>query len=436
MNEFSFYYIKVMKIMFGLRILKLAKFGLLTSVAIMGIGGVSHTFAGDVSFPPPDMKPNYPAPIMQQGQMQSQYQEQSQSSSQGEFMASVDVSASYYRYEVHSGAEVSTYDQQLVELRPFFAYSMDQNGIEFGASFYSTLSYEFGGTPAYALGRSEVDLLVKKAGDFAFGVTGGYNNIGYVSESPTPIGASTYQSIDVSAFAEKRMGQFGLSLSGSYLKDSYADTPQFGDWTYDESDKDNSVYGATLRVNYHFDQALSAFAEASYTRKQFVITPAPNRNETAYGIRVGGTYNFNNEVALEVAGQYGYHAIDCGCTTQAFGGDAKLVASLGANLTGLVSAEAEYTKSTDAALDSVSMRIGGEISYAATTKIDISAGAHYGVAFSGPNEGKDIGADMKVNYAVTGNVDIFADASASHQSQVGAGFTRSYGASLGASLHL
>lgn len=277
--------------------------------------------------------------------------------------------------------------------------------------------------------------MVKKEGDFAAGITAGFDRRGFVSASPAPLAASTYQTIDVSAFAEKRFGQFGVSVTGSYAKETYEATAQVGGGSFSETGRDNSVYGGALRLNYHFNQSFAAFVEGSYTLKKYVIVPTPNLNETAYGIRAGGTFNFNNRIALEVAGQYGYHIVECGCITNAFGGDAKLVANLGSNISASIFGEGEYTKSTNPILDSVSVRVGGDVSFKASAKLDLSAGASYAQAFSGPNIGKDIGVNANVRFGITDNIGIFAGASAGHRSTPGVGYTRNYGVTAGLSLH-
>ncbi len=430
--------------MFGLKILKLLKISLFASTTIVGIMGMQQAVAGDVSYPQPEA-PQYPAPILppimppvqmqQQAQVQYQAQSQMQAQSQAEFMASIDIVATYNRYEVNNGSTTTTSSVSFVELRPFMSYNSQQDGISFGGSLFSTLIYEFGGTSAVGLGRSEVDFVVKREGDFAFGVTGGYNEANFNSQSPNPATSGSYTILDVSGFGEKRMGQFGLSLTGSYVKETYAATAQVGGGSVSEAAKDNSVYGGALRLNYHIDQSLAVFGEASLTRKKFVITPTPDLNETAYGIRVGGTYNFSAEVAVEAAVQYGYHVVDCGCTTQSYGVDAKLVASIAQNISGSISAEGEITKSTQAVLDSESVKLGAELSFQAAANVGLSTSVDYELALSGPNEGQNISANASATYGVTENIDIYAGANYGYQKGAGAGWSREVGASLGASFH-
>ncbi|MBL1421079.1 MAG: outer membrane beta-barrel protein [Alphaproteobacteria bacterium] len=465
--------------MFGFRVLKLVKIILLSSVVITSMQGYA-VLAGDVIYP----KPQYPSPILppimpsvkrqtqyqaqnqyqaqgqyqaqsqyqQQGQYQaqSQYQQQgqyqaqeqyqsqgqSQEQSQASFIASVDVSVTYNGYEVNNGTTTTLSSQSFVELRPYFAYRAQENGVEFGGSFYSSLSYELGGTATdYVLGRSEADFLVKKEGNFAFGATAGYDKKYFNSSSPDPASSGTYRSLDVSGFAEKMMGQFGLSLTGMYINDTYDGTLQNDDTTYSEEAKDNSIYGVGLRLNHHIDQSASIFVEANYTAKQFVITPTPNLNETAYGIRVGGTYNFDNQFAVEAAGSYGYHVVECGCTTHSYGADVKLIASLGGNVSGSVYAAGEYTTSTNVVLDSESRKIGADLSIGLGSSVELSAGAEYGVALSGPNEGEDISANANITYAVFDNLDLFAGVDYGYQTNADDGWSQNYGATIGLLLH-
>lgn len=434
--------------MFGFKILKLGKMGLLASIAMAGLGGYTNVFAGDVIYPtpqyptpilPPIMPPIAPPMQMQQqfqaqGQSQFQGQSQLQAQTQGDFLASVDISATYNRFEVNDGTTTTSSSYAVMELRPYLSYDMVENGIEFGGSFYSTLSYEFGGSPAYSLGDSELSLVVKKEGDFAFGASAGFTKEYFKSDSPDPSTGGTFQTLDVSAFAEKRMGQFGLSLTGTYLKDNYDATPQNGGGTYDESGEDNSTYGAALRLNYHIDQSMSVFAEANYTIKQYVTTQVPG-NETAYGIRVGGAYNFSNQLALEAAAQYGYHAIECGCETSSYGVDAKLVASLGGNISGSIYGEGEFTISTDPDLDAKNARFGADLSFKAAANVDLSAGAEYEVVLSGADKGSDLSASANINYAVLENLDIFGGVSYGYQTSANPGWSRNYGATVGLSLH-
>ncbi|PCI86214.1 MAG: hypothetical protein COB24_10345 [Hyphomicrobiales bacterium] len=416
--------------------------------------------AGDVIYPrpqyplpilPPIMPPvkrqiqyqaqgQYQAQAQSQYQVQSQYQAQSQSQSQEQsqasFIASVDVSVTNNGYEVNNGTTTTISSQAFVELRPYFAYRAQENGVEFGGSLYSSLNYELGDTATdYDLGRSEADFLVIKEGDFAFGVTAGYDKKYFNSSSSDPASSGTYRSLDVSGFAEKMMGQFGLSLTGMYINDIYDETLQNDDTTYSEEAKDNGIYGVGLRLNHHLDQSASIFAEVNYTAKQFVITPTPNLNETAYGIRAGGTYNFNNQVAVEAAGSYGYHVVECGCTTHSYGADVKLIASLGGGVSGSIYAAGEYTTSTNVVLDSENRKIGADLSVALASSIELSAAAEYGVALSGPNEGEDISANANITYAVFDNVDLFAGVEYGYQTNADEGWSQNYGATIGLSLH-
>lgn len=444
--------IKVMNIMFGIRSLKLAKMALVTSVAMCSMAAYG-VMAGDMIYATPDL-PNYPAPIMPpvmpvsyiqqaqvqnqaqyQAQGQTQYQAQGQGQSSGDFKVSVDISTTYNHYEVNDGTTTTKEDQILVELRPYLSFYSEQDGLEYGGSVFTTLQYEYGATPAYTLGRSEIELLIKKQGDFAFGVLGGYEEEYFYSSSANPAKAGKYKTIDVSAFAEKRFGQFGISLIGDYLKETYGSTPQVGGGTFDESNRDNDTYGARLRLNYHLDESIAIFTEGSYTVKKYATQQTPDRDETAYGIRLGTTYSFNANMAVEVAGSYSYHVIECGCTTQIWGGDAKFIANIGGGLSGTVYAEGEYATSTDPLLNAKSVKLGAELDYQIGDSIGLSTKAEYKLHLSGPLKGQQLSTAAKIDYAFTDYLDVFAGVEYGYYKGTGAGWASNYGATIGLSLH-
>ncbi len=415
-----------------------SKLCLLSSVAMVGLLNISGAAAGGIPVPP--LPPvTYPVPLPPVlPPVLPPALPPALPPSDSDFYASIEASASYQNQRVISCAVTCTKNSAQMELRPYIAYNSNNNGLDFSASLTSSLLYEFGGTPAFTVGYSQGDFLVKRSGDFAFGISGGYDKKSFASATASPIGQGSYNVIDGSVFAEKIMGNFGLSLTANYAKENYNPTLQTTGSFVGESARDNSSYGVKLRANAHINQAITVFAEGQYQRQEFVVPAVPSNNDSSYGIRLGGTYNFNNQLALEVAGQYALRKFDGAAANSqhAFGGDAKLVASFGQGVSGSVSAGTEYIKNTSAGiLNSKRVSLGADIGFEAAHNIKLTAGLKYDLTFAGPSKGQSLTTDARIDYALNENIDLFASAFYDSQSNSVPIKRQQLGAKIGIKLH-
>ena len=431
-----------------LNINKILKLCLLTSVAISYAGA---TLAGDMHYPTPDeptaypspLPPtNYPTPTPPMGvpaPMPPQMPlppTQPTGGSDSNFSASIEVSATYRNFQVNDGTTTTTDTQKIVELRPFISFETQNGGLDFSTSLMTSLAYEIGGTPAYSVGNSELDLLVKKEGDFAFGLTGNYEVKSFTSTSPLPAETGRYHDLEIDTFAEKIFGNWGVSLTGSYISNLHDATAQTAGPDFAETAKDFNEIGATLRINYDVDPAMTIFVETFNKRKVFAVVSAPSKNETVFGTRLGTTYNMNNKVAFEVAGQYAYRKFDgVGANIQhAYGADAKMVAKFTKNSSGFVSVSGEYLRNTAAVTNTKRIKVEGGIDFEITDQLSASVNGEYDVIISGPTTGTYVSSEVEVNYDLNNNIGVYAGVSSSHKVTSSPGWKKDLSATLGLSL--
>lgn len=423
---------------------------LLTSVTLFGLSSISSAIAGGIPKPPP----NYPAPLPPITPLPKPMptpppmpmppapccipDDGGDQGGSSNFQASIDILGSYYQYQKNDGTTTTTTDRKFVELRPFVSYSNSSGGMDVDASLFSTFIYEIDGTPAYRVGRTEMDIIVKQQNNFAAGVSGSYEAVEFDSTTADPDGQSQYNNIEVNGFAEKNMGNFGLSLSGSYETDRYGNTLQKDGSTVDEGGLDEQKYGASLRINGNVSREVALFAEVNYDRKLFATEGTPSKNYTTLALRTGTVYNFNNAVALEVAGQYGRRTYDGtgGNVQDAYGADAKLVASAGRSLSASIGISGEYLKNDDATIEATKrMKIESEVNYNIANEVNLTASVDYDVTLSGPTKGKVLSADARINYAVHKNVDLYFGAEYGYEEDNNPGWKSKMGGTIGLTIH-
>ena len=118
-----------------------------------------------------------------------------------------------------------------------------------------------------------------------------------------PDGPSGVTSFTSSADLDGEIGPLAVTVTGSADRTQYADTTTSG-VTVDQSDRNNNVFGAKLRVGYDGGGVLTPFVEGEVDRRAYdhtVDSGGKQRSGTGLAARVGVEFNSDPVLSGEIA---------------------------------------------------------------------------------------------------------------------------------------
>lgn len=195
-----------------------------------------------------------------------------------------------------------------------------------------------------------------------------------------PDGRSGVTSFTSSADLDGEVGPLAVTLTGSADRTLYANTTTAG-VTVDQSDRNNNLFGAKLRVGYDGGGILTPFVEGEVDRRvydQTVDDDGKRRSGTGYAARAGIEFNSDPVLSGEIAAGIWQQAFDDPTLTSigAFTVDGNLVWSPSRLTTVTFDTSTTVNPSTDPSSSGSIVHDGSvEVAYAWRPNVDLSAKA-------------------------------------------------------------
>jgi hypothetical protein len=195
-----------------------------------------------------------------------------------------------------------------------------------------------------------------------------------------PDGPSGVTSFTSSADLDGDIGSLAVTLTGSADRTLYADTTTAG-VSVDQSDRNNSLFGAKLRVGYDGGGILTPFVEGEVDRRvydQTVDDDGKRRSGTGYAARAGIEFNSDPVLSGEIAVGTWQQTFDdpTPAAIGAFTVDGNLVWSPSRLTTVTLATSTTVNPSTDPLSSGSVVHDGSvEVAYAWRPNVDLSAKA-------------------------------------------------------------